>query len=361
MLFLLRLPWTENGKCLVTRTIRFSWSSVHKMEPNVFMFFLEEITSFAKFHTETSGYVWWSEASNCHLGTPWCSATPAIVGSDRRTGAMQASAMVIPKKHKFIWSHQNISKFQTLSCMRVCHLKSMILGHPVIIVMRSSRTKERWPLSSRCCRRKITLANLTKVTYYSSSGLGWKLCKNPTYPFEWHLWHESQASFHGCFPKYWPGILSTTCTDVFSMNLNYNQFVSLYLNKKICCITAVSSELSGSFWQVDVHGAGLSTWQALECCTFSKQQSSAGHNVSNFKLPSFSKLESVPWFIPFCLYIIYLKPWNSSWELQTRQAVQLPCTHLARTLSQATKSMHKLSKAVECCPKSGIKKPSGCQ
>lgn len=92
----LRLPWMENGKCLVTRTIRFSWWRVHKMEPSVFMFFLEEITSFAKFHTETSGYVWWSEASSCHLGTPWCSATPEIVGSDRRTGAMQASAMVIP-------------------------------------------------------------------------------------------------------------------------------------------------------------------------------------------------------------------------------------------------------------------------
>lgn len=46
-------------------------------------------------------------------------------------------------------------------------------------------------------------------------------------------------------------------------------------------------------------------------------------------------------FVYTCLYIIYLKAWNSSWELQTCQAVQMPCTHLARTLSQATKSMHK--------------------
>ena len=92
------------------------------------------------------------------------------------------------------------------------------------------------------------------------------------------------------------------------MNLNYNHFVSLSPDKKNLCITAVSCELSESFWQVDVHVAGLSTWQALECCTFSKQHSSTEHNVSNFKLPSFPKLESVSWYIPFCFYIIYLNP-----------------------------------------------------
>ena len=229
------------------------------------------------------------------------------------------------------------------------HLKSIILGHPVIIVTRSSRTKERWPLSSRCCRRKITLANLTKVTYYSSSGLGWKLCKNPIYPFLWHLWHESQARFRGCFPKYWPRILSTACTDGFSMNLNYNHFVSLYPDTKICCITAVSCGLSESFWQVDVHGAGLSTWQALECCTFSKQQSSAGHHVSNFKLPSSSKLESVPWFIPFCLYM-FIHNLPKSLKLIVGAANTSGCTNAMHPPCPNTFSSYKIdAQVVKSC------------
>ena len=132
------------------------------------------------------------------------------------------------------------------------------------------------------------------------------------------------------------------------MNLNYNHFVSLYPDKKICasqlCHVNFLSR-SGKLMSMSLVCPPGRLWSVVH----SQNNSSTEHNVSNFKLPSFPKLESVSWYIPFCFYIIYLNPETHCGSckhvrLYSRHAPTLP-EHFLKLQNRCT-SCQKLWNAV---------------